>query len=121
MHGHLPTPILASPILNAPQSISGPLLVPNINRVRFADQFSGSDAGGRIAAAISDLPGSGGTVDARGLEGAQTISTDFLAGANRKIDFTFGASQFTVSSANISFGTNYTYKFHPNTTFANSI
>src|SRR5438132_14273513 len=39
----------------------------NINRVRYANVFGGSDAGARIAAAIADLPDTGGIVDARGI------------------------------------------------------
>lgn len=46
--------------------------------IRFADQFAGNDAGEKIAAAIADLPSTGGTVDARALEGAQTSATNFL-------------------------------------------
>lgn len=44
------------------------------NAVRMADQFAGADAGAKIAAAIADLPAAGGTVDARGLEGAQSAA-----------------------------------------------
>ncbi len=45
------------------------------NKIRKADQFPGADAGAKIAAAIADLPPSGGTVSACGFEGAQTIAS----------------------------------------------
>lgn len=40
--------------------------------VRYANQFSGDDAGARITACIAALPSNGGTCDARGLVGTQT-------------------------------------------------
>ncbi|MGH9508724.1 MAG: hypothetical protein ACRD2Q_06440, partial [Terriglobales bacterium] len=45
------------------------------HNVRYCDQFGGTDAGARITACIADLPLAGGVADARGLEGAQTISS----------------------------------------------
>ena len=53
--------------------------------VRFADQFTGADAGAKIAAAIADLPATGGTVDARGLEGAQTVSATVTIPTNATV------------------------------------
>src|SRR5262252_5604749 len=46
-----------------------------LNNVRFADQFPGTDAGQKLAAAMADLPPEGGVVDARGLSGAQVIGS----------------------------------------------
>lgn len=54
--------------------------VNRLNGIRMADQFPGKDAGSKLAAAIADLPLVGGVVDARGLVGAQTVSSDFFAG-----------------------------------------
>lgn len=69
---------------SADQIISQPagtnLLVNRLNGIRMADQFPGSNAGEKIAAAIADLPSNGGVVDARGIIGAQTVSADFFAG-----------------------------------------
>ncbi len=47
----------------------------NLNNVRKCDQFAGTDAGVKIAACIADLPAGGGIADARGLQGAEAIST----------------------------------------------
>jgi hypothetical protein len=52
----------------------GTLIAKNIGAVRYASAFSGADACAKIAAAIADLPATGGTVDARGLQGAQTCA-----------------------------------------------
>ena len=43
--------------------------------VRFADKFAGADFDDKVTAAHTDLPATGGTIDARGLEGAQTANT----------------------------------------------
>jgi len=51
----------------------------SISQVRYADQFPGADACAKIAAAIADLPAIGGTVDARGLEGAQSCAANPFA------------------------------------------
>jgi hypothetical protein len=50
-------------------NLLGSINLPVIGAVRYADQYSGADAGAKIAAAIADLPSTGGTVDARGFEG----------------------------------------------------
>ncbi|MBI3933488.1 MAG: hypothetical protein HY316_02270 [Acidobacteria bacterium] len=67
-----------------------------LNAVRLADQFPGADAGAKIAAAIADLPSTGGTVDARGLEGAQTLSSDILTGVTKPLLLLLGAATYTV-------------------------
>ena len=46
-----------------------------INNVRMVDAFSGADWGAKVAACVADLPATGGTCDARGLEGAQTLTS----------------------------------------------
>jgi hypothetical protein len=70
----------------------GNVLVPRLNNIRFADQFPGANAGEKIAAAIADLPSTGGTVDARGLEGPQTISQNVFAGVTKPVRLLLGAA-----------------------------
>jgi Pectate lyase superfamily protein len=57
----------------------------NLNNIRFANAFSGSDECARIRAAIADLPTTGGTVDARGIQGAQTCTTAFGSGVTKNV------------------------------------
>ncbi|MBI4464210.1 MAG: hypothetical protein HY647_05850, partial [Acidobacteria bacterium] len=71
------------------------VLAPKINNVRYANQFAGADAGAKIAAAIADLPSTGGTVDARGLEGAQTIASDPFTGVTKPVRLLLGAATFS--------------------------
>jgi hypothetical protein len=94
-----PTPILASP--GADQSIvSGNLLPASgnttqslgsgtapwnaefraLNNVVYADAFPGANMGAKIANAIAVLPATGGIVDARAFQGAQTFSSNPFAG-----------------------------------------
>jgi hypothetical protein len=77
---------------------SQPYKVANLNNIRYADQFPGADAGAKIAAAIADLPATGGTVDARGLEGAQAISTDIFAGVTKPGTLLLGSANFSVTA-----------------------
>jgi parallel beta-helix repeat protein len=72
----------------------GNVLVPRLNKIRFADQFPGADAGAKIAAAIADLPSTGGTVDARGLEGAQNVSTPLVI--NKPVRLLLGSATYTL-------------------------
>lgn len=52
---------------------------------------AGSNAGAKIAAAIAKLPAGGGTIDATGLIGTQTISTAIVIPANTFVQFPCGA------------------------------
>ncbi|MBI1940126.1 MAG: hypothetical protein HYS33_01310, partial [Acidobacteria bacterium] len=70
--------------------------IANLNNIRFADQFPGADAGEKIANCIADLPATGGTCDARGLEGAQTISSTLTI--DKPINLLLGAASYTLSS-----------------------
>lgn len=54
-------------------------LVKTLNSIRFADQFAGADACAKIAAALADLPSTGGVVDARGITGNQTCAANPFA------------------------------------------
>lgn len=53
-------------------------IVQTLNAVRFADQFTGTDAGVKIRAAVADLPAGGGTVDARGIVGAAAAAATLV-------------------------------------------
>jgi parallel beta-helix repeat protein len=72
-------------------SVSGP------KNVRMCDAFSGTTAGAKITACIADLPLTGGTADARGLEGAQTISADPFSGVNKPITLLLGHATYSSS------------------------
>ena len=63
-----------------PQSFN----VANLNEVRYANAYAGSNAGAKISACITDLPATGGACDARGLVGAQTISAAVTVGGSSK-------------------------------------
>jgi hypothetical protein len=69
-----------------------------INKVVYASNYNGANAGQKIAAAIADLPATGGTVDARGLEGAQSISSDIFAGVTKPGRLLLGSATFTVTA-----------------------
>jgi hypothetical protein len=70
------------------------------NQVRFADQFPGADAGAKIDAARADLSAAGGAIDARGLEGAQSISSDILGAIpnTQNVSLHLGDSTYSVTS-----------------------
>jgi hypothetical protein len=69
----------------------------DINNIRHANAFSGSDAGAQIAAAILDLPSTGGVVDARGIEGAQTIASTITV--NKAVVILLGYATYTSSAS----------------------
>jgi hypothetical protein len=83
-----------SVVLSTGPSLSAKVL----NNIRFADQFPGATAGAKIAAAIADLPSTGGTVNVLGLQGAQTISSNFGAGLTKPVHLIFGDTTFTVTN-----------------------
>lgn len=96
-----------------------------LNNVRCADQFAGADAGVKINAAIADLSGSQGTIDARGLIGAQTISVTVAVPAGvtlllgpASFTWTGTGSTFTVAnqSAIVGVGSEQTIIFNSTTT-----
>ncbi|MBI2815448.1 MAG: hypothetical protein HYX72_00765 [Acidobacteria bacterium] len=72
---------------------------PNVNGARYASQFAGADAGAKIAAAIADLPSTGGTVDARGLEGNQTSSVNPFDGVTKPVQLLLGGVSLTSTAA----------------------
>ena len=71
-----------------------------INNVRMVDAFSGANWGAKVAACVADLPATGGTCDARGLEGAQTLTSTLTLSKPVKliigkttVDMTGGATE----------------------------
>lgn len=88
-----------------------------LNKIQVAHCFAGADAGAKIAAAIADLPSTGGTVDARGLEGAQTISQNIFSGVTKPGRLIIGAATVTVSTS-FTLPSNWTLEFEPGGSFA---
>lgn len=68
------------------------------DKVAHCSQYTGATAGAKIAAAIAALPSTGGTVDCRGLEGAQSITVDAWSGVTKPGRIIFGAATFTISA-----------------------
>ncbi|KKK60246.1 hypothetical protein LCGC14_3026280, partial [marine sediment metagenome] len=66
-----------------------------LNNVVYANAQAGADAGFKIAACLAALPSTGGTCDARGLEGAQAISATVTVPT--KVKLLLGAATFTGS------------------------
>ena len=77
---------------------TNPFAFGRINNVRFADGFSGANAGAKIAACLTALPSTGGVCDARGLEGSQTVSQDMFSGISKPGILLLGAATFTVNN-----------------------
>ena len=73
----------------------------SVDKVRHCSQFSGATAGARIAAAIRDLPSTGGTVNCRGLEGNQTISQNVFSGFTKPVRLLLGNATYSVSVAQV--------------------
>jgi hypothetical protein len=83
--------------------------VSNINKIRFATQFSGSDEGAKITAAINDLPSTGGTVGAW-FEGSQTWNACPFTGVTKLVTVILGAATIT-AGANCTVPANITLEF----------
>jgi hypothetical protein len=81
-----------------------------LNGIPLAHLYSGNDAGEKIAACIVALPATGGTCDARGLEGAQAISADPFVGVTKSVRLIFAAATYT-SSVSIIVPNNITLEF----------
>ena len=69
----------------------------NINNTRQCNQFAGADAGAKIAACIAALPSTGGTADARGLEGAQAWASCPVTGIAKNVTLSLGAGTAALS------------------------
>jgi len=71
--------------------------VARLNNICYAHCFAGANAGAKIAAAIAALPATGGTIDARGLEGAQTVNQNIFAGVTKPVKLLLGAATISDS------------------------
>lgn len=71
------------------------------NALHTSYKGNGTSAGRRLQTVLGALPASGGTVDARGFEGAQTLDVDIFATmtAQKPVLILFGSAVFTVSVA----------------------
>lgn len=69
-----------------------------MSSVRLAHLFAGTDACAKMAAAAAALPATGGTVDARGLDGPQTCAADPFAGVTKPVTVLLGAGTLTTSA-----------------------
>ncbi len=90
------TPLLGQSTA-APFRVTNLQGVTNLNNQRYASQFSGANAGAKIAACIADLPAEGGTCIAD-FTGTQTITTDPFAGVTKPGVLTLGSAVFQVST-----------------------
>lgn len=68
------------------------------NNVVEANTQTGADACVQIAAAIAALPTTGGTVDARGIQGAQTCAANPFAASNKPVQLLLGGVTITLSA-----------------------
>lgn len=69
----------------------------NPGAIRYAEDFAGDDWSEKVRAAHDDLPSTGGTVDARGLEGEQSASGTVVV--DRPLVLLIGASTITYPGA----------------------
>jgi len=92
MGGAVPTSVTTSNVRF--QDLIG---IRRIGPIRFCDGFAGADAGAKITACIADLPSTGGVADARGLEGAQAVSTTVTI--TNPVELLLGAALLTSSVA----------------------
>lgn len=86
---------------NPPATLLPANAVARLNNVRFADQFVGADPCLQIAAAVADLPATGGTVDARGFQGVQTACAGglTLGSSTKPVRLLLNAATFTLGGA----------------------
>jgi hypothetical protein len=82
--------------------IKPPVSVKSLNSVQYADQFAGADASVKTNACIAQvITNGGGTCDANGLGGAQTISVEIDVGNHAQVPVTLRlpqASTWTVGT-----------------------
>jgi hypothetical protein len=69
-----------------------------LEATRLCSDFKGADAGEKIAACVAALPATGGTADARGIEGDQTISVDPFAGVTKSGRLLLGAGSYVLKT-----------------------
>lgn len=74
--------IRGGPVASAEEATGDRSPAKQVDGTLYASQFPGADAGAKIAACVAALPERGGTCDARGLSGAQSISAGISVPAN---------------------------------------
>lgn len=85
---------------------AGATTVTSLNKVYKADQCAGSDASAKINACIAlAIADGGGTVDARGLIGAQTISQEIDVGNSSKVPVELLLPHYGIWNVTITNGT----------------
>lgn len=106
--------ILGSAQVNFEPAVRKNTVAQRANNVRKADAFgsTSSNAGARIAAAIADLPSTGGKVDACGLEGAQAWTSNIFSGITKTFTLELCGSTTTIS-ANTTVPSNITLQLNP--------
>lgn len=80
-----------------------------VNQTAMADRFAGADACAKIAAAIAALNPAGGTVDARGIQGAQSCAADPIGALAKPVTLLLGSATIT-SSATWTLASNLTIR-----------
>lgn len=93
----------ASPVVLGTVQLTDPLStgfnLKNSNAIRYADQYAGVDWCAKVTAAQSDLPSTGGVVDARGLNGTQACASGMTIGSSSKpITIIMGTTTLSISA-----------------------
>lgn len=70
----------------------------NINNRRMCDQFTGATEGAKILACVNDLPSTGGTADASGIEGNQTWSSCWATGITKRATVVIGSGTHAIAA-----------------------
>ena len=96
----LPDQIAAAGSLSGNNVWTGASSFKSINRIQFADQFSGSDASAKIQAAINALPSTGGVVDARNVSdvgGSGSTTIDAGSSDSKYVTLLLGPYTYNIS------------------------
>lgn len=68
-----------------------------INNVQYCNAYPGANASAKITACIAALPSTGGTADARGIQGAQSWTTCPVTGVTKPVMLLLGAATHSVA------------------------
>lgn len=107
----IPTPVTTSNISFGDFTGLVNVTSKHVNGIRMADLFTGATGGAKIASAIADLPSTGGTVMACGIEGPQTISSDPFAGVTKPVTLMLCTGATYVSSISFTVPGNVTINY----------
>lgn len=80
------------------------------DKVCHASQYTGSTMDAKIAACIAVLPSTGGAIDTRGIQGAQSFAADPFTGISKPLDVWCDGSVITIN-ANVTVPVNVTWHF----------